>query len=205
MIEWLALALLVPLILVPLVILYGFAGCELVFPLIDPPKPEKSFEAILTEDRNRANRCIVQRIEPVRLSRSGSSVRIVIQRPSTGDLIVARMYISQPADAGGDPYDSAPDLTPVFETPLAVIADPANGPLELDFVSYAFDHTRPVLIAFDVGDSGTMPRGDALATDANAFVGPVLDPVLHEAATLDRQPGYNSESRVYLIQRIDVR
>lgn len=203
MLEWLTLALLVPLILVPLVLLYGFAGCDLVFPLRDSPQITKSFEATLTEDRNRANRCIVQRIEPVRLSRSGSQVRIVIQRPSTGDLIIVRMYISQAADTGGNPYDSAADLTPIVETPLAVTADAANGLLELDVVPYAFDHTRPVLIAFDVGGSGTIPRGASLATEANAFIGPAMDPLLHEAATLDRQPGYQSESRIYLIQRID--
>jgi hypothetical protein len=204
MIEWLALALIVPLILVPLVLLYGFAGCDLIFPLRDAPAVGKSFEANLTEVRNRANRTIIQRIEPVRLSNSGSSVRIVIQRPSTGDLLITGMYISQPADAGGDPYDSGADLTPVFETPLGLTADPANGLLELDIIAYEFDHTRPVLISFDVGNSGSMPRGNALAAEATAFFGPVQDPALKEAAILDRQPGYESESRIYLIQRIDV-
>ena len=201
MIEWLAMALLVPLILVPLVLLYGFAGCDLIFPLVGPSEPSKTFEVTFTEVRDQPNRTIVQRIEPVRLSRGGSNVRIVIQRPTTGDLIVSRMFISQPADAGGDPYDSAADLTAIFEDPIALMADPANGLLELDVVPYAFDHTLPILIAFDVGDAGSLPRGDAVPSEARAFLGHLA---LNEAATQDRLSGYQSEDGVYLIQRIDV-
>ena len=40
MAEWLILLLLVPAIVVPVVMLVGFAGCQVLFPVDDPPNGE---------------------------------------------------------------------------------------------------------------------------------------------------------------------
>lgn len=209
MIEWLALILLIPAILVPLVLLLGFAGCDVVFGLQEVPPPpvfETSFEAVLTEDRQRPNRCIVQRIES--LGKSGDLVRIAVQRPTNGDLTINELFISQVADAG-DPYDSAPDLTRVLSAPVAVPQDPNNGPWELEAVEYPLDHTKPLLLAFDIASAGTVRR--AVGVDpamAVAYVGPLPaapgDPPIHEASMADRQAGYAEQPIIYLVQRIDV-
>ena len=199
MLTWFALVVLIPLVLVPLILFFGFAGCDLIFKLKDY---NRSFEAILTDEIPRANRTIVQRIESVRLFRSGSAVRILIQSPSEGDLLLEKVYISQAAESG-NPYDSAADLTPVVTEGLFVPADPANGSVVLS-ASYNLDRTKPLLVAFNIGSSGRVRLGDASATDATAFFGPVSSPAIHEAEIPVRQPDYQSLPRIVLIQQIDV-
>jgi hypothetical protein len=73
--EWLTLLLLVPAIVLPMVLLFGFAGCsfeavprEVVF--------EQTFAATFTNVDDLRGHCLVQRIEPLRLFLSGSQVRI---------------------------------------------------------------------------------------------------------------------------------
>ena len=100
MIEWVVLVLLISVIVVPVVLLFGYAGCDVVFGLERPPF-EKAFEVTLTEDRGLRDRCIVQRIEPVRLFKSGTLVRITVQRPTSADLVINQLFISQAADTGG--------------------------------------------------------------------------------------------------------
>lgn len=207
MLTWLALVVLVPAILVPVVLLVGFAGCELVFPLDDTPPNgarEESFEATLTGEVGRAGRTIVQRIEPARLFRSGSKVVLTLQRPSGGDLILQSLFISQVAD-GGDPYDSAADLTALLPGALLLSQDAANGPMELEPVAYQLDHTKPLLVAFDVGTAGRVRfESNVDPLQATAFVGPSANPDVFEAGIGDRQPGYVTDARIYLVQRIEV-
>jgi hypothetical protein len=226
MIEWLALILLIPAILVPIVLLFGFAGCSFshAYPVPpkptdytppgdpdildpdEPPIPETAFEATLTEDEQLANRCIVQRIEPVRLLKSGNQVRITLQRPTTGNLVIESISISHAVDPGsGDPYDSAGDPTLVpGPFPLLLATDPGNAAVELMPVSFALDRTKPLLLAFDIDTPGNVRRSaTAPGTGVRAFVGPFG---LHEAATGNRQPFiYQSQERTYLVQRIAVR
>jgi hypothetical protein len=204
MLEWLILIVLVPAVLVPVVLLFGFAGCDVVWGFDRPADFGKSFEAVLADERQRRSRTIIQRIEPTRLFKSGSQVRLTIQRPAGEDLIIDRLFISQAADAG-DAYDAAPDLTAVISMPMLVSADPGNALLELPPVQYQFDHTRPLLLAFDIGALGLVRvLSNVPPTEATAFVGPVQNPPLHQSALADRQTGYSSEDRLYLVQRIDV-
>jgi hypothetical protein len=194
--EWLTLLFLVPAIVVPVVLLAGFAGCELVFPL-DPPKPfEQTFAATLTDLDVLKGRCLVQRIESVRLSNSGSQVQITLQALAES-VVIDRILISQPA-ASGDPYDSGDDLTDVS---TAVVLVQPNSSLTLPAVNYNLDRTKPLLIAMDIStNSGAIPFLQGVpATDAVAFFNQGA-----EAATKDRSPGYTSRPRIYLIQRIDV-
>jgi hypothetical protein len=196
--EWVTLVLLIPAIVVPIVLLFGFAGCDLVFPL-NPPTFEKAFEATLIENRGHANECLVLRIEPVRLFKSGSRVRITLQRPTDGNLLLRSVFISKAADTG-NAYDSADDLTAVRDEPLAVLPDPNQPLLELEPVIYALDATKPLLIAFDIDDPGRVRRSETTAsTDAGAFFGPV-----GEASQTIRSAGYTDRNRIYLVERIEV-
>jgi len=211
MIEWLALILLVPAILVPIVLLFGFAGCGFnayVGLPEEPPMPEKAFEATLIEDRQPANRCIVQRIEPVRLFKSGNKVHITLQRPTADHLVINSISISHAADTpGSDLYDSAGDPTLVPGTyPLLLAQDPGNAAVELMPVSFALDQTRPLLLAFDIDEPGNVRRSaNEPGAGARAFVGPLQTPPLHEAAIGDRQSSvYVDVERTYLVQRLDV-
>src|SRR5881628_730055 len=107
--EWLMLVLLVPAIVVPVVLLADFAGCLSKPPRPpDPPTFEETFAATLTDLDTLRGRCLVQRIESVRLFTSGSQVQITLQAFAES-VVIDRILISQPA-ASGDPYDSADDL-----------------------------------------------------------------------------------------------
>jgi hypothetical protein len=212
MIEWLALILLVPAILFPIVLLFGFAGCNQIYGLDPVRARENAFETTLGQDRGRANRCIVQRIEAARLTANGSAVQITVQRPESGILHINSLFVSQAAndtDPAADPYDSAADLTPMPGMPLVLTPDPAQPLVELPEFAYDLDSDRALLIAFDVGEEGRVPRTDATLPDfeATAFLGPLPPPPpgvpVHEASLPNRQPGYESEARVYLVQRID--
>jgi hypothetical protein len=217
--EWFALIVLVPLILVPIVLLFGFAGCQVVFPAegdpVDPVPPEvlfeKAFGATLNDETTRELRTIVQRIEPVRLSESGNEVRITLQRPTSGNLMLQNITISHAADpADVANYDSAATPTVVPMTyPLLVPMDASGGGFELTTVQFDFDQTKPILVAFDVGNPGAVRRVDPVSpTEATAFIGlppgPNDEPV-HEADIAVRQPGYTAEARIYLVQLIEVR
>jgi hypothetical protein len=194
--EWLTLLFLVPAIVVPVVLLAGFAGCDLVFPLDAPPAFEQTFAATLTELDALRGRCLVQRIESVRLSNSGNQVQITLQALAES-VLIDRILISQPA-ASGDPYDSGDDLTDVA---TAVTLVQPNSSLTLPAVDYQLDHTKPLLIAMDISNnSGALPFLQGVpATDAVAFFNQGA-----EAATKDRSPGYTSRPRIYLVERIDV-
>ncbi len=197
--EWLTLLLLVPAMVMPVVLLLGFAGCDLVFPPgPGPAEPvfEQTFAATFTDVDALRGRCLVQRIEPVRLSDSGTQVQLTLQAFAES-VVIDRILISQPA-ATGDPYDSAGDLTDIS---TAVVLVQPNSSLTLPPVAYNLDRTQPLLIAMDISvNSGALPFLQGVpAAEATAFFrdGP-------EAAVADRSPAYTSRPRIYLIERIDV-
>src|SRR5262245_22202343 len=75
----------------------------------------ETFSQTLTEDSTDwQGYCLVQRIEPVRLSSSGKRVRLTLRGASTtsGPATIDRISISRPA-ASGELYASAADLTNV--------------------------------------------------------------------------------------------
>jgi hypothetical protein len=216
MLEWLALILLVPLVLLPFVVLFGFAGCDLFFPLRDPPVFKNTFEITFTDERNLPNICLIVRIEPDGLSVSGQRVQLVLERPQDGDLNILDIYISQAADSG-DPYDAPVtadgSLDPIrislgntgnVDTGLLLSPDPdpANALVTLDPVDFAVDETKPVLIAINIGSSGRIRfRPGVLDSEAQSYRGPTG---LLEAAQPGRTSGYIKEGRVHLIRRIEV-
>lgn len=208
MLEWLVLALLLPAILVPVVLLFAFAGCDVFFGLNRLPPPpvfEPAFTAALGGgDRGRNDRTLVVRIEPnIRLFRSGNLVRLTLARPTAGDLLIRRLYISQPADVG-DLYDSAGDLTEVIADALTLLADPNGGSVVLDPFPYNLDHTKALLLAFDIGEAGNVRAENIPPEQGRSFASAVQDPPVHEAALFDRQSGYDIESRLYIVAQIEV-
>src|SRR5438552_2803945 len=109
--AWWALLLLAPVILLPVVLLWGFAGCDIFFPLEFDEPFEQTFATDLPSMESFQDVCLIQRIESVRLSDSGSQVQLTL-RALAENVVVQRILISQPAGAG-DLYDSAGDLTDV--------------------------------------------------------------------------------------------
>ncbi len=194
--EWLTLLLLVPAIVVPVVLLFGFAGCLTKPPRPEEPAFEQTFAATFTDVDGLRGRCLVQRIEPVRLFTSGSQVQLTLQAFAES-VVIDRILISQPA-ASGDPYDSADDLTDVA---TAVTLVQPNSSLTLPAVAYNLDRTKPLLIAMDISNnSGTLPFLQGVpTTDAVAFFN-----LGAEAAVNDRSPSYTTRPRIYLVERIDV-
>src|SRR5262249_53214885 len=96
---------------------------------------------------------LVQRFETGVLSRSGNLVSLIL-RASPAGLSIDRIYISQ-ADgtAGMDAYDSVNPVV-IRHTSAPLIIPPSSDPNEstrfpLPAVSYALDHTKPLLIAVD--------------------------------------------------------
>lgn len=220
MIEWSALILLVPLILVPLVLLFGFSGCHLVFGV--DPVGKGPFQTLfqtpspLVDELSVRNRCIVLRLEPevlAALTTSVSDVKITIRRPPSGVLHLLNLFISQAAnfsDSNRDPHDSATDQTPVLSGDMYLVPDPNSPTVELPEVSYALDNTQPLLIAFDVGAEGALPSTadpipDFLATTYIGPAPPAPDQPVHEAAILDRQSDYIPRPRIVLVESIAVR
>jgi hypothetical protein len=291
MMEWVLLVVLVPAIVVPIVLMFGFAGCDLIFKLKDPVTPltnvsatvesrsaitlsweytgldearfevsrkrsqdatfqvvtppefedtefpdtgldegtsfdyqivavekssgdrsvpaeittatlGKAFEATLPTEAAGPNRCVVQRIEPSRLARSGTRVQLTLALPSQAPLLINRLTLSHAA-ATGDPYDSdgPPTVLVDVDDPLFIAADPAAGIRELPTIDFALDQTRPLLVAFDVGLQGQVRLLLGVSqSEATTFASPGG---VEEANVADRQPGYAAVGSIALVQRID--
>jgi hypothetical protein len=204
--EWLALLLLVPAIVVPVVLLLGFAGCGDLFGLKYLPEFEDTFNLTLTNSTGHPNRTIVQRIEPARLRLGGKLIQFTLRSGAGNNIVINKMYVSQAVGPGiGDPYDSAADLTEV--TTGSINLD-QNSSKTLDYVNYVLDPTKPLIVSFDIDTPGATSYAnlpyDGKAPEASAYVGPYNEA---EAGIADRQspPAYTEEvNRIYLIEKIEV-
>ena len=300
MLEWLILAIVVPAVVVPVVLLAGFAGCDRVFGLhrLEPPPPVITVSAATGLDtialawtfgydfngfeiertalpdetvdtievdsfshadtgltpgtiylyRIRARKandeytgwsapasaktfsfqttfewkgyeevyardtagwegyCLVQRIEPIRLSKSGAKVRVTLRTSSMGGASIKRVYISRPSgDPAGDPFDSDADLTPIVTTPFVIAADTTT---ELPVVDYHLDEAAPLLIAvdFDAPLSAVRTTDRVLGNpvhvppeEAQSFFGPAT-----EAAAAPDRTGLNPTPGINLVYKIEV-
>jgi hypothetical protein len=175
------------------------------------------FQSALTTDQTGLEGfCLVQRIEPTRLRQStlagglatlGARVRITLRGSTATNLILNRVFISQPA-AAGDLYDSGGDLTHVASN---VVVD-ANVSVPMPDIDYDLDHTKPLLIAFDISSapgSGSV-RFIANVPEAEAIVH--FNPATAEAGINDRlpsvsnpgAPAYTPSKSIYLVEKIEV-
>jgi hypothetical protein len=162
------------------------------------PSFEPTFEASLINDEPEwQGYCLVQRLEAVRLSRSGTQIRLTIRASSIGDASIDRIYISQP-DAAGDPYDSAGDLKEVH----SYVMVPANTAVTLvPDVDFVLDESKPLLVAVDFSP---VPLSAISYTDTVPQEAVGYWRLGAEAAVRDRSAGYQPENRIYLIEKIEV-
>lgn len=154
--------------------------------------------------------CLVQRIESHGLKRSGGQVQLTLRASSTAQYgaFIESVYISKVA-VGGNPYDSAEDLTEV--TPKFDIQ--RGQTFTLPAISYRLDRTQPLLIAVDF-KVPPWPSGISYRPVVRS-IGPGGQPTVPvgiaywnpgaQAAIKNRSAGYASANRIYLIERIGVR
>jgi len=139
MAEWLILLLLVPAIVVPVVLLVGFAGCDRLFGFETLHPPETTFDetGAFSRDASSWEGCtLVQRSEPAGLtptSRTFLQVTITLFAATMSDDLIDRIFIPGPASTKD--WDPGNDLTqvPLPNTPFVVSAGTS---VTLDPVSY---------------------------------------------------------------------
>jgi hypothetical protein len=149
---------------------------------------------------------VVQRIEATHLGATGPHVRISVQASSASDASIDRVYISQ-ADSAGKAYDSAADLTLVYDSaanqqqPFVV---PAGATKSLPIVAYTINRVQALLIAVDFSPtpaSGVEYTPSVPSSEAVAYF--LLTPT-GEAAVRARSPNYAQNSAVLFITNIEV-
>lgn len=150
--------------------------------------------------------CLIQRIEAIRLFRSGKRVRLTLRASSVKDAYIDRIYISQPVPAG-DKYDSAADLTQVTFlalVPPGALVIPAGKAVTLPLGpvqdSYNLDEGQPLLIAVDF--SAAYPSGikctKAVPTEqACAYYKSGAEAAKPNRSDFTKYPG------IYLIEKIE--
>jgi hypothetical protein len=177
-----------------------FVSCPLVWLNVETlPSLETFSETLTSNEPSWAGYCLVQRIEPVRLSQSGTHVRLTLRASSASAAYIDRIFISQ-ADPAGDPYDSAADLKEIQGARLTV---PAGGTVTTAYVDYNLDMQKPLIIAFDFGGappSGIRYRGGVPSQEASAYW-----QYGHQASNTDRGGTFEPSDTIYLIEKIEVR
>jgi hypothetical protein len=134
---------------------------------------------------------LVQRIEFAHLAAAGPNVRITVQASPAGDASIDKVYISQ-ANSAGKKYDSAPDLTAVYDLnanqgqPFVV---PAGMAIPLPVAAYPFNRFQPLLIAIDfsVAPASSIAQATVTTSEASVFY---LKLPMGEAASATRSDNY---------------
>jgi hypothetical protein len=169
-------------------------------------------ETLIGDDlKDWKGRCLVQRIEPVRLSRSGKGVRLTLSASSVSDAYIDHIYISQP-QPGGQDYDSAIDLTAAFAPlPPRVLFIPKGQSLTFPLpsvlsraITYNLDKGQPLLTAIDFSaaqSSGIKCKQAVPTEQACAYS---YYELIVEAGLNNRTPGYEKYPGIYLIEKIEV-
>lgn len=156
---------------------------------------------------------LVQRIEAAYLGATGPHVRITVEAASDSDASIDRIYISQ-ADSAGKPYDSAADLTAVYDLaanqqqPFVV---PAGTTKSLPIVAYTINKFQALLIAVDFSSAPASGTKAARLIPTSEAANYNLAPPGGEAAARTRSPNYQQggdiammTSNVILITKIEV-
>jgi hypothetical protein len=144
--------------------------------------------------------CLVQRIEAIRLSKSGIKIRVTLRAAAGVNAAIDRLYISRPDPAPGkDPYDSDTDLTTVASAAVIV---PANNSVTLPAVPYNLDAGQPLLIAIDFSTTlytDMKVVGNVSSAEATTY----FKLMSSDASSRDRS-GFLSIDRITLIEKIEV-
>lgn len=161
------------------------------------------FAAFDDNQNNWANDCMVQRISAAgNLFNSGTKVRITLRGSTIDALMIETAYISQAASPGGpagEAWDSAADLTQVKFGGNASVLLAAGTSVLSDETAYPFDHTKDLIIAFDIGPQGGARHGPKAGCQAYRRAN------IDQAAMANRS-GFTAElaNRVYLVEKIEV-
>jgi len=143
--------------------------------------------------------CYVQRIRADKVVASGGKVGIKVQGATANNVTINRIYISRVA-GGGNPWDSAGDLTPVMTVPLTLQPDEIK---DLDPIVYNLDESQDLIVAFDFTA--------AASADTIRVVSPQVGVTsyfkagVQQASVPARDPGYSTgPSQIYLVVTIGV-
>ena len=162
-------------------------------------------KALTVSQPNWGGYTLVQRIEAAHLAATGPYVRITVQASSAGDASIDRVYISQAAPTG-NPYDSAGDLTKVYDladNQMQPFPVPAGQKEQLPFVAYTINQLQALLIAIDFRPtaSSAVGRADMVPmSEASAYY---LQTTTGEAAVSGRSANYTQIPAVVLITSIE--
>jgi hypothetical protein len=155
-------------------------------------------ETLIADSAGWQGYCLVQRIEPARLARSGTQVKLTLRASSVSSASINAIYISQ-ADPAGQAFDSTDDLTAVTSAPIVI---PAGSEVTLPAVNYRFDESKPLLIAVDFSPapaSAIRRNGAVLPGQASAYY------KLGAAAATPNRANFTAASvGVLLIETIEV-
>jgi hypothetical protein len=144
-----------------------------------------------------ATHCLVQRIASSLLENSGKIRLWLVNGSPTGNLVIERFSVSQPA-AGGNEYDSEQANIKKVNQTVSLPAGSAAQPVDVD---YSLDQTKDLLIAFDIDDNAGECRYNDNLAGATLF----YKASIKQAFTEARDPDYAREdSRLYFVERIEV-
>ena len=147
---------------------------------------------------------LVQRIEAASLAATGAHVRITVQAPSVSAASIDKIYISQ-ADSTGKAYDSAADLTLVYDSAAnqqQAFVVPAGTTKSLPIVAYSINRFQALLIAVDFSTTPASGVEYVSSVPTSEAVGYYL--LASEAAVRVRSPNYAQNSAVYFITNVEV-
>ena len=173
-----------------------------------------AFKATLTEVEpppTLAGYCIVQRLASALLKNSGTQVWLTVSAPTTGQLKIDRIYLSQP-DPAGDPWDSAGAPTKVIDIDVAASEQlslaPNDPPKRLGPIAFNLNQANDLLISFDFSATA----GDCLYAQNMAGATSYYKAADQQAKLADRSPNAADPGgtfgadlgRHYLITEIEV-
>lgn len=152
-----------------------------------------------TDANNLEGNCIVVRIEPSRLARSGSEIRMTIRSGPGPGLRVSSVFVSRVNAQSTKLYDSAADLTLVANN----VAMGSDETLVLPPVDYELDASQALLVAFDIATDagfGNIRRQTQGVVDVRTF----RRPNTAQAGVATRDNGFQEELLIPLVHSIEV-
>jgi hypothetical protein len=165
-------------------------------------------ETLTADDHNWEGYCLVQRIEAVRLSRSGAWVKVTVRAASDSDAMIQTLTISRP-DPTGQPYDSAGDLTVLAKQVLVHAGESVTVR-----TIYTLDEGLPLLIAVDFGTVPPFSASAIRCTNTDAvpieqacayYNNGAWAEIKNRAATAAAQSsGFTTCPGIYFVEKIEV-
>lgn len=174
----------------------GFVGNDPVFSTMLSTSLIKSQAAIA------ANFTFVQKYLPAVLI-GGSTVRIGLRGPVSGNTVISAVYIGQVATSG-NAYDFDGNQVQVLFGSSGSITLPANSDIVSDNIDFSISGSSAILVAFDLTNGSPYNYATGFGTNYIAYAKTGVS----EAATTAKATGYTStgsgSGRVNIIELIKV-